>query len=109
VGVERQPTEMFREKQHYRYESENALVGAGEDSALCGRFAAVHAHTGAPGLFERDTTHGSAGFFFDFGLALRAPAPIGKGETGFDGFLEVLVSFGVMRVGFAERQGLVMQ
>src|SRR4029077_9376885 len=88
---------------------ENALIGARKDRALRCGLAAVDADAGAARLFERDATQRGAGFFLNFGFAVRVPAPIGKGETGFDGFLEVLVGFRVVRVGCAERQSLVMQ
>ena len=60
-------------------------------------------------MFERDATHGGTGLFLNLRFAIRPATPMGKSEPYLDRFLKVLVRLRVLRIGFAERQGLVMQ
>ncbi len=89
--------------------SKKGSVRASKYGALRGRFAAVDANARAAGLIERDAAHGGAGFLLNLRFAIRPAAPIGKRKTCLDRFFEILVGLRVLRVGFAEREGFVMQ
>src|ERR1700683_187604 len=77
-------------------------VSAAEDSFFFSGLAAMDADAIAGLLIERDAAHGGFRLFLDFGLALRAAAPIGKREPGFHRTLQVIVSFRIGGVRVAE-------
>ena len=64
------------------------LIGAGENGALVCGLAAVDAPAGPGGgsiyladcLIERDVAHRRPRFFFDFGFAVGAAAPVGNAK-----------------------------
>ena len=85
------------------------LVGPGEDRAGSGGLGAVNATPASTLLFQRNTAHGGAGFFLDFGLAIGTPAPEGVGKAILDGLLQVVVGLGIASVALAESQRFVVK
>src|SRR5438045_7609756 len=85
------------------------LIGPREDGPRSGRLTAVNTSSASTLLLHRDAAHGSARFFFDFGLAIGAPAPEGVRKTVLYGLLQVVVGFCVVRVALAESQSLVVK
>src|SRR6266849_4928019 len=85
------------------------LVGSGEDRAGSGGLGAVNATPASTLLLQRNTAHGGAGFFLDFGFAIGTPAPEGKGKAILDGLLQLVVGFRIVRVALSESQGLVVK
>src|SRR6266852_4017748 len=89
-----------------------ASVGAPEDGAVLRRFAAMDACAAATSgvrsqhvrRVDGNATHGGAGLFLDGGFAIPASAPIGKSKAGLDGFLELVVGIGLVRIRTAKRQ-----
>src|SRR2546430_16521124 len=81
------------------------LVGSGEDRAGSRGLGAVNATPASTLLFQRNTAHGGAGFFLDFGFAIGTPAPEALGKAILDGLLQVFVGLGIASVALAESHG----